>query len=191
MLAEADRRWAQTATRLIARLYAHTARLPILRIDHIGSTSVPGLAAKNLIDIQIIIDGNVDSIDVAHAVTGAGFVHVAGRWSGKDRDGNLHPEQVCVDADPARPVNINIREDSRPVARDALLYRDWLRANRAAQDSYLALKRGLAGRHVDDYGESKEAFISEALRSAEAWASQRGWDHLKSASAAQSDGTDN
>ena len=94
---------------------------------------------------------------------------MTGEWHGKDRDGELHPEQVCVDADPGRPVNINIRSVDRPVARDALLFRDWLRAVPDARPRYLAMKSELAGRHVDEYGDGKEPFISLALTEAETW----------------------
>lgn len=175
VLSAPDPTWGQAAARLIVRLRANTAGQEVLRIDHIGSTSVPGLAAKNLIDIQIMVASDDDAVAVAQAATGAGFVHVAGEWHGKDRNGQLHPEQVCVDADSGQPVNINIRSANRPVARDALLFRDWLRANPDARARYLDTKSRLAGRHVDDYGASKEPFISSALAEAETWASQRAW----------------
>jgi dephospho-CoA kinase len=147
----------------------------VLRIDHIGSTSVEGLPAKDLIDIQIMVPSDGDASTVAEAATAAGFVRVPGLWHGRDRDGARHPEQVCVDADPGRPVNINIRSADRPVARDALLFRDWLRASPDARARYRAVKSDLAGRQVDDYGDGKEPFISAALHEAEAWASRSGW----------------
>lgn len=174
-LSESDPSWPPTARRLIARLRAHLASAEVLRIDHIGSTSVEGMPAKNLIDIQVMVRRDDVAVSVAEAATAAGFVHVAGHWHGKDRNGSLHPEQVCVDADPGRPVNINIRSADRPVARDALLFRDWLRATPDARRRYLALKSDLAGRPVDDYGDRKEPFISDALHEADAWATTTGW----------------
>ncbi len=175
-LSEPDPSWAPTAQRLIARLHHHLTDLDVVRIDHIGSTSVDGLAAKDLIDIQVTVRRDDDAPLVAEAATGAGFVHVAGQWQGRDRNGDLHPEQVCVDADPGRPVNVNIRSVDRPVARDALLFRDWLRATPHARDHYLAKKSELAGRQIDDYGDSKEPFISAALHEAETWAAATGWE---------------
>lgn len=174
-LAEPDPSWMPTAHRLIARLQAHLAVPEVLRIDHIGSTSVEGLPAKNLIDIQVMVHHDDAAASVAQAATGAGFVHVAGHWHGKDRNGLLHPEQVCVDADPGRPVNINIRSADRPVSRDALLFRDWLRSSPDARRRYHVLKSDLAGRQVDDYGDRKEPFISAALHEADTWASTTGW----------------
>lgn len=175
VLSEPDPSWAPTAHRLIARLHRHLVGLDVLRIDHIGSTSVEGLPAKNLIDIQVTVRGDDTALPVAEAATGAGFVRVAGQWHGKDRHAGLHPEQVCVDADPGRPVNVNVRSIERPVARDALLFRDWLRSTPGARERYLAMKSELAGRQVDDYGHSKEPFISAALHEADAWASTTGW----------------
>ncbi len=175
MLSEPDPSWAPTAHRLIARLDRHLTGLDVLRIDHIGSTSVDGLAAKDLVDIQVMVRSDDTALPVAEATTGAGFVHVAGQWHGRDRHGYLHPEQVCVDADPGHPVNVNIRSADRPVARDTLLFRDWLRATPDARERYLAMKSELAGRQVDDYGDGKEPFISAALHEADAWASTTGW----------------
>ena len=175
VVSEPDSSWALTANRLIARLHAHTTDLGVLRIDHIGSTSVDGLAAKNLIDIQVVVRNDDAALSVAESATAAGFVHVAGQWYGKDRNGGLHPEQVCVDADPGRPVNITIRSAARPVARDALLFRDWLRANPEARQRYFAVKRELSGRQVDEYGDRKEPFISAALDEADRWASLTDW----------------
>ena len=175
VLVPPDSSWAFEAARLITRIRANVAESTVLRVDHIGSTSVSGLAAKDLIDIQIIVPADEISVEVAEAVTNAGFVHVVGQWHGKDRDGHLHVEQVCVDSDPGRPVNVNIRSATLPVARDALLFRDWLRDNTDARDRYLATKTELAGRQIDDYGNGKEPFISAALVEAEAWAVSTGW----------------
>ncbi len=175
VLARPDPNWPHAADRLIARLHTHLTGRRVIRIDHIGSTSVPELPAKNLIDIQVTVADLSDTRSVASAATAAGFVHVAGQWSGKDRDGRQHPEEVCVDADPGRPVNVNIRPATAPVARDALLFRDWLRAKPTARDCYLEMKSQSVGLHVDQYGASKEPFISAALKEAERWAATAGW----------------
>ncbi|MGI9605064.1 MAG: GrpB family protein [Acidimicrobiales bacterium] len=174
-LAASNPEWKSGASRLIARLRVATEGLPVLRIDHIGSTSVPGLAAKDLIDVQITTPTAVDALAVALAGTAAGFAHVPGDWFGLDRDGGQHREEVLVDSDPGRPVNINIRSAELPVARDALLFRDWLRMNADGRNSYEAMKRELLGRHVDDYSAKKEPFISDALSHAEAWATETNW----------------
>lgn len=167
--------WPLEAARLIARLEAATAALPVFRIDHIGSTSVPGLTAKDLVDIQITVNDGGLAVPVAEAATDAGFVHVKGDWFGLDRSGQQHLEQVVVDSDPGRPVNVNIRSRVAPVAREALLFRDWLRAVESGRDRYAAMKAGISGQQVDVYSDNKEPFISAALGEAELWAADSGW----------------
>jgi GrpB-like predicted nucleotidyltransferase (UPF0157 family) len=149
----------------------------VLRIDHIGSTSVPGLPAKDLVDIQVTVADLPAARAGALAAFEAGFVHVDGDWSGEDRFGVVHPEAVAVDADPGRPVNINFRPVTAPVWREALLFRDWLRSHHDERDTYAAMKRTLAisDTHVDRYSDDKMPWIRRALARAEAWAAHVGW----------------
>jgi dephospho-CoA kinase len=100
-----DPTWPEQARRLIERLCFDAGR--ILRADHIGSTSVPGLPAKQLLDIQIVVADLADAVQVAEAARRAGFVRARGSWFGTDRYGVDYREEVVVDADPARPVNGN------------------------------------------------------------------------------------
>jgi dephospho-CoA kinase len=89
-----------------------------------------------------------------------------------------HPEEVVVDADPGRPVNINIRPVTAPVWRETLLFRDWLRSHDAERDAYAVMKRRLTqrpGNDVDDYGRDKMPWISAALGRAEDWAAAARW----------------
>jgi hypothetical protein len=95
ILAGPDPAWAGQAACLIDR-HRHSAGSQVMRIDHIGSTSVPGLRAKELIDIQVVVSDLVVAARVATAARRAGFVHVAGQWFGTDRWGADHLEQVAV-----------------------------------------------------------------------------------------------
>ena len=173
----ADPAWPGQARRLIDRLRSSAGR-EIIRVDHIGSTSVPGLPAKQVIDIQVVVDSLDAAREVARAARRAGFVPVPGEWSGTDRHGTDHPEEVVVDADPQRPVNINIRPAGAPIWRETLLFRDWLRGHDGERDAYAAMKQDLAGRpgmHVDDYSVAKMPWISAALARAGDWAAATGW----------------
>ena len=176
MLHEPDPTWPAEAQRLIARLTYATGDHTI-RIDHIGSTSVPGLPAKNLVDIQVVVADMTTAHTVADAATAAGFVRVAGPISTQDRHGIEHPEEVVVDADPGRPTNVNIRAVTDPIWRETLCFRDWLRADKTSRDEYLARKRALANqtRNVDEYSDEKIPWISAAADRAEAWATATGW----------------
>ena len=107
-----------------------------------------------------------------------GFRLAPGVWFGTDQRGVDRPEEVVVDADPGRPVNINIRPFTAPIWRETLLFRDWLRTQREERDCYAALKRGLArraGSNVDDYSTDKMPWISAALSRAEQWAGRSNW----------------
>jgi GrpB-like predicted nucleotidyltransferase (UPF0157 family) len=161
LLVDPGTTWLNQARRLIARL-RDAVGCSIIRVDHIGSTSVPGLPAKELIDIQVVVDDLATADPVAQAAHRAGFVHVPGSWFGTDRHGADHPEEVVVDADPGRPVNVNIRPVSAPIWCETLLLRDWLRAHGDERDSYGAMKRGLSqrpDRDVNDYSEDKMPWI--------------------------------
>jgi GrpB-like predicted nucleotidyltransferase (UPF0157 family) len=175
-LAAPDPTWSTQARLLIARL-EHMLGTAALRIDHIGSTSVAGLPAKDLIDIQVVVS-DLDSADaVAVHARHSGFVRVPGRWSGPDRAGMQFEEIVLVDADPGRPVNVNLRPVGDPVWRETLLFRDWLRAETANRDRYLAFKQHLVEttHNVDEYGSGKLAWIGDALDAASHWAQEVGW----------------
>jgi len=114
----------------------------------------------------------------SRAARHAGFVQVKGAWFGEDRLGVEHPEEVAVDADPARPANVNCRPATAPVWRDALLYRDWLRSQPDERASYEAMKARLADGdhvHVDRYSEDKMPWIRAGLERAERWATATGW----------------
>ena len=177
VLAGPDPTWPGQARRLIDRLRFSVGG-QIIRVDHIGSTSVPGLAAKQLIDIQVVVADLATAAQVAKAARRSGFVRVPGQWSGTDRHGTEHPEEVVVDADPGRPVNVNIRPVGAPVWRETLLLRDWLRGHEGERDAYAVMKRGLADRpglDVDDYSELKMPWISAALGRAEDWAAATNW----------------
>jgi dephospho-CoA kinase len=169
VLVKSDPSWEEQAERLIARL-RKTLGTSIRRIDHIGSTSVPDLLAKDLIDIQVVVDDHAVGLELAGTARRAGFVHVAGEWYAEDRDGKKYREEVVVDADPGRPVNVNIRQITDPVWKETLLFRNFLRADSAERDRYAELKRSLEvqGLGVDRYSELKMPYVRAALKRADA-----------------------
>jgi GrpB-like predicted nucleotidyltransferase (UPF0157 family) len=165
VLAPPDPTWPEQAQRLIARLKTAMGS-SVHRIDHIGSTSVPGLPAKDLIDVQVVVNDLAVALQPAGRALRAGFVHVAGDWYGEDRHGTKFREEVVVDADPGRPVNVNIRPVADPVWQDSLWFRDLLRTDTTERDAYAEMKRSLEAHDidVDRYGELKMAYIREVLR---------------------------
>lgn len=166
-MASYDPQWPNQANFLIERL--RTATGFVHRIDQIGSTSVPGLPAKDLIDIQVVVNDLAAALQSARSVRRAGFVHVEGDWYGTDGDGVQFREEVAVDADPGRPVNVNFRQLPDPVWKETLLFRDFLRSNAAERDRYAQMKQSLAlqGVDVDRYSELKMPYIRDALMRAD------------------------
>jgi len=151
-----------------------------LRIDHIGSTSVPELCAKDIIDIQITVlqlDGPIIT-----SLLAAGFARHAeivqdhvppGRAGAQDDWIKLFFTQPPGQ----RRTNIHVRQTGRPNQRYALLFRDFLRANRATSEAYGQLKRRLASSLTDPglYPDVKDPAVDLIYFAAEQWALQSGW----------------
>jgi GrpB-like predicted nucleotidyltransferase (UPF0157 family) len=149
-----------------------------LRIDHIGSTAVPGLAAKDRIDMQV----TVASLDQANPLGGAGFEEFAVRRDHRP-PGAEGPEEDWTKRlfdTPAteRRANIHVRVDGRANQRYALLFRDYLRAHPAAAEAYAELKRRLAAelRNLAVYADVKDPACDLIIVAAEEWARATGWD---------------
>ncbi len=172
----ADPTWPEQAARIQPRLRA-AAGDRALRIDHIGSTSVPGLPAKDVLDFQIV----VRTLDDAHAIVeplgDVGFV----LWSGHVVEAESGWGKVVhTGADPVRPVNLHLRPAGSPAWRQAVLFRDWLRDNPGEAATYAEVKHRLADEHAGDtdvagYAEDKQPWIRAALGRAEDWAARTGW----------------
>lgn len=166
--------WADDASRIIKRLQMACGE-KALRVDHIGSTAVEGMDAKDVIDIQI----TVASLDIADEINGAlgevGFPridHITADWSHTE-DPALWRKRIHCAADPGRPANIHIRVDGWPGQQFALLFRDWLAANPGVQQDYLAAKRRALS--APDYAEAKEPWFADAYERACEWAKTTGW----------------
>ncbi|MGH3671776.1 MAG: GrpB family protein, partial [Pseudonocardiaceae bacterium] len=177
VLVAPDGTWPQQAQRMIARIAA-VAGQRAHRIDHIGSTAVPGLDAKDVLDVQVV----VAHLDIAAQLGGdlisAGLVKREGRWWDSAHDGTTQDKAMATNADPARAVNCHIRPAGSPTWREALLLRDWLRARPAERRDYAELKHQLAAQQwdsIDAYATAKAPFIVGALDRAEQWAARTGW----------------
>jgi GrpB-like predicted nucleotidyltransferase (UPF0157 family) len=129
----------------------------VLRLEHTGSTAVPGLAAKPIIDITLVVADSTNEAAYLPALEGAGYRlrirepewHEHRMFKGLDTDLNLHVFSIgCAEID------------------RILLFRDWLRTNPADRDLYARTKLELARRDwksVDDYASAKTAVIEEIL----------------------------
>ncbi|MCM0674418.1 dephospho-CoA kinase [Micromonospora phytophila] len=178
-LTEADPTWPQQYARLAARI-RHALAPADLRIDHIGSTAVPGLAAADVIDIQLTVPTLAEADGaLARRLGEAGFPRVPGEWWDDPRPpgGERWEKRLHGAADPARPVNVHVRAVDSPGWRHALLMRDHLRADPDQRAAYLLLKRELSASAPGGaaYGTANDPWFDEEHLRAEEWAAQTGW----------------
>lgn len=164
-LSAPQREWMAAGERLRARL-RHLVP-DAVSVDHIGSTSVPALLAKDVIDLQVEVS-SWEAIEALRDTLGAGGFP---RLDEIDSDPvraeiDARPsswiKRVHVSADPGRAVNVHVRPAGSAGARLALHFRDRLREDSAAREDYAALKQRLAAAHltdVDAYAEAKTAFV--------------------------------
>ena len=177
VLVAPDASWPHQARRLIARM-AGTLGGQVHRIDHIGSTAVPGLDAQDVLDVQVVVAGLAGAARLADDLIGAGLVRRHGRWWDNVRDGTEWDKAVATNADPGRVVNCHIRPADSPAWREALLLRDWLRTHPSGAGDYAQLKHRLTAQKwdsTDAYAQAKTPFIRSALDRAEQWAQRTGW----------------
>lgn len=177
-----DPTWPVQAERIMARLRL-AAGDRALRVDHIGSTSVPGIAAKNVIDVQVAVPSLADADELAEPLARAGFPFWHEPLSDTPYPPDLDPEhwrkRVATSADPGRWVNVHLREHGGPGWRYALLFRDWLRATPEWVADYQALKQRLADEYATgstyDYAEAKTPWFHTAYAEMQRWAERTGW----------------
>lgn len=144
-----------------------------LRIDHIGSTAVSGLAAKPVIDIQVSV---VDLEPVAiyrASLERAGFAH---RADNPDRTKRYFREQPGN-----RRTHVHVRRAGSFSEQFALLFRDFLRSHPYHAVSYGELKRSLAAQFARpeqrlEYVRAKGPFIWNTIRLADEWAQATAWE---------------
>ncbi|GGK71243.1 dephospho-CoA kinase [Mangrovihabitans endophyticus] len=170
-----DPRWPQEACRLAGRIRQATGA----PVHHIGSTAVPGLLAKNVIDLMLGVRTLADADALADRLTRAGFPPRAGEWfdNARGMPGETWPKRLHGSADPARPVNLHLRVIGSPGWRFALLMRDHLRAVPQARADYATSKQTWREEHpeVDAYAQAKEPWFDAEARAADDWAEAVGW----------------
>ncbi len=169
-IADYDANWARLFRLRGERLRAVLGDVA-LRIDHIGSTSVAGPAAKPISDIQISVAA-FDPLDAfRRPLEELGYVF---------REANSEmTKRYFREAPGERREHIHVRKAGSWAEQFALLFRDYLRAHPDEAARYARLKRELAERYRDDrhgYTEAKNPFIWEVMRRANDWSQEVGWE---------------
>ena len=166
--------WPADAKRIIKRIQTGCGEKAV-RVDHIGSTAVEGMDAKDVIDIQVTVASLDVADEIADALANVGYPrieHITGDIPHTD-DPTAWQKRIHGAADPGRPARIHVRVDGWPNQQYALLFIDWLAANPDAREEYLAIKRkALEAPH---YTEAKEPWFADAYRRAWEWADSTGW----------------
>jgi len=151
-----------------------------LRIDHIGSTSVPGLPAKDVIDIQVTVAALDDGL--ISSMTSLGYSLAEGVWRDHHPPNASGPEsewEKLYFHPPAwqRRTHVHVRVAGRANQRYPLLFRDYLRGHPATASAYAELKRRLAENLADPetYPEVKDPAVDLIYFAAQDWAAATGW----------------
>jgi GrpB-like predicted nucleotidyltransferase (UPF0157 family) len=134
----------------------------VVRLEHAGSTSVPGLPAKPIIDMVLEVADSADEPTYVPALEGAGYVLRI-----REPDWFEHRVFKSPDAD----VNLHTFSAGCPETDRMLVFRDWLRVNAADRDHYAATKRELARRnwtYVQQYADAKSDVVAEIMARATA-----------------------
>jgi GrpB-like predicted nucleotidyltransferase (UPF0157 family) len=176
-------RWADEFTQIHDRLVASFGDLA-LHIDHIGSTSVPGLAAKDVIDVQVSVASLEPQQPILDALAAAGMTEFPDEIPGDDHvpPGWQGPAEVWVKLFASSPpdqrrVHVHVRVLGSPNERFALLFRDFMRAHPDARDAWALFKIELAkiAPTVQDYVEVKDPATDVVMVVAERWAVDTAW----------------
>jgi GrpB-like predicted nucleotidyltransferase (UPF0157 family) len=144
--------------------------------DHIGSTSVSGLAATPIIDILMTVD-KPSLVDSAKHPARLELESVGFVWMGDNDDRRRRFLRLRESAQGWPDVNLHVRRDGCVSQQQALLFRDYLRADEWARRRYGQKKRRLAQREsesVDDHADAKGDVVWALLREADVW-SWSGW----------------
>jgi len=133
-----------------------------LQVEHVGSTSVPGLCAKPIIDILLVVENSSDESSYVPALEEAGY-----RLKIREPEWFEHRMFKGPDID----INLHVFSKGTPEIEKLLIFRDWLRSNDIDRDKYANYKRKLAKqvwRHVQHYADAKTQIIQDIMSRANA-----------------------
>ena len=148
-----------------------------IRIDHVGSTSVPGLAAKDCIDVQVQV-ALVDESTIVPQMESIGFRCRPELWNRSETSSGVTSSKlVFAPAVGSRLCNVHFRQYGGANARFALLFRDYLRADDVARIAWAEFKQSLARSvaYLASYGQIKAPATEILMRAAEQWAVDTRW----------------
>jgi GrpB-like predicted nucleotidyltransferase (UPF0157 family) len=171
-----DPRWPADFVTLAGRVTAALGPMAV-RVDHVGSTSVPGLAAKDCIDVQVEVHVLAED-PISGCFAGIGFRLRPEPWNRVEAaPGGPCPKRVFAPPVGERASNIHVLAAASEGVRGKLLFRDFLRANDTARDAWGDFKQRLALMTTDlyQYGQAKAGPTQILMIASEGWASSTRW----------------
>lgn len=161
VLAEYDPAWPALFAREAERIRSILGDTVVL-LEHVGSTSVPALAAKPIIDILLVVPDSADESAYVTPLEAHGYTLVI-------REPDWY-EHRCLKG-PDTNINLHVHSPASPEIERHLLFRDWLRDNDADRELYQTTKRELSTKgftYIQEYADAKTAVVSEILARAAA-----------------------
>jgi GrpB-like predicted nucleotidyltransferase (UPF0157 family) len=160
-LVEYDPAWPTLFSREAERIRSVLER-GALQVEHVGSTSVPGLVAKPIIDVLLVVADSADEAAYVPALESRGYVLRI-----REREWYEHRMLKGPDSD----INLHVFSRGCPEIDRMLLFRDWLRSVSTDRDLYARAKLDLAQqewRYVQNYADAKSTIIEEIMARARA-----------------------
>lgn len=156
VLADYDPQWPRLFDREEARIRSALGERA-LQVEHAGSTSVPGLAAKPIVDIVLVVTDSTDEVAYVPALEAAGYKL-------RIREPDWFEHRLLKGLEPA--VNLHVFSAGCPEVERMLLFRDHLRRDAADRELYEQTKRELARRewkYVQHYADAKSEVVQQIL----------------------------
>lgn len=171
VIVEYDPRWPNVYEREAERIRAALGSRA-LEIEHTGSTSVPGLAAKPIIDALLVVANSADEASYQPALQTAGYVL-------RIREADWHEHRMFWG--PEAKINLHVFSSGCAESERMLMFRDWLRENAADRELYAHTKLALAQqewKYTQNYADAKSVVIEEIMARARV-----GWERARPRSA--------
>jgi GrpB-like predicted nucleotidyltransferase (UPF0157 family) len=156
LIVDYDPRWSELFQREAARIQSALSERA-LQIEHVGSTSVPNLPAKPIIDILLVVTNSADEGSYLPMLESVGYALCI-------REPNWHEHRMFKGPD--TDVNLHVFSAGCPEIERVLVFRDWLRGNAADRALYARTKLALAQKewkYVQNYADAKTAVIEEIM----------------------------
>lgn len=160
-LLEYDDNWPKLFEREAERIRSILGN-KILLLEHVGSTSVPGLCAKPIIDILLVVRNSADEDAYVSDLEKAGYIL-------RIREAEWFEHRLFKGPD--TDINLHVFSEGASEVERMMRFRNWLRTNHSDRDKYASVKRHLAQRewrHVQDYADAKNSIVQEIMERADA-----------------------